>query len=75
MQNEKVQQAKEVSKQYISYFVSVLARPYQTMKTVGDQHALNGLITMALIAILSSTYFLLTFSRLDMGGLFVAGFI
>lgn len=75
MQNEKVQQAKEVSKQYISYFLSVLARPYQTMKTVGDQHALNGLITMALIAILSSTYFLLTFSRLDMGGLFVAGFI
>lgn len=75
MQNEKVQQAKEVSKQYISYFVSVLARPYQTMKTVGDQHALNGLITMALISILSSTYFLLTFSRLDMGGLFVAGFI
>lgn len=75
MQNEKVQQAKEVSKQYISYYVSVLARPYQTMKTVGDQHALNGLITMALIAILSSTYFLLTFSRLDMGGLFVAGFI
>ncbi|MCG7383898.1 hypothetical protein [Paenibacillus sp. ACRRY] len=75
MQNEKVQQAKEVSKQYISYFVSVLARPYQTMKTVGDQHALNGLITMALIAILSSTYFLLTFSRLDKGGLFVAGFI
>lgn len=75
MQNEKVQQAKEVSKQYVSYFLSVLARPYQTMKTVGDQHALNGLITMALIAILSSTYFLLTFSRLDMGGLFVAGFI
>jgi len=75
MQNEKVQQAKEVSKQYLSYFLSILARPYQAMKTVGEQHALNGLITMALIAILSSTYFLLTFSRLDMGGLFVAGFI
>ncbi|WP_413036311.1 hypothetical protein [Paenibacillus xylanilyticus] len=75
MQNEKVQQAKEVSKQYLSYFLSVLARPYQTMKTVGEQHALNGMITMALIAILSSTYFLITFSRLDMEGVFIAGFI
>ncbi|MGF9699603.1 hypothetical protein [Paenibacillus sp. MABNR03] len=75
MQNEKIQQAKEVSKQYLSYFLSVLARPYQTMKTVGEQHALNGLITMALIAILSSTYFLITFSRLDMEGVFIAGFI
>jgi len=75
VQNEKVQQAKEVSKQYLSYFLSVLARPYQTMKTVGDQHSLNGWLTMALIAILSSTYFLITFSRMDMDGLFIGGFI
>ncbi|WP_433748411.1 hypothetical protein [Paenibacillus amylolyticus] len=75
VQNEKVQQAKEVSKQYLSYFLSVLARPYQTMKTVGDQHSLNGWLTMALIAILSSTYFLITFSRIGMDGLFISGFI
>ncbi|MEO2210044.1 zinc ribbon domain-containing protein [Paenibacillus amylolyticus] len=75
VQNEKVQQAKEVSKQYLSYFLSVLARPYQTMKTVGDQHSLNGWLTMALIAVLSSTYFLITFSRIGMDGLFIGGFI
>ncbi|GAS84430.1 zinc ribbon domain-containing protein [Paenibacillus amylolyticus] len=75
VQNEKVQQAKEVSKQYLSYFLSVLARPYQAMKTVGDQHSLNGWLTMALIAVLSSTYFLITFSRIGMDGLFIGGFI
>lgn len=75
VQNEKVQQAKEVSKQYLSYFLSVLARPYQTMKTVGDQHSLNGWLTMALIAVLSSTYFLITFSRIGMDGLFIGGFV
>lgn len=75
VQNEKVQQAKEVSKQYLSYFLSVLTRPYQTMKTVGEQHSLNGWITMALIAVLSSTYFLITFGRMDMDGLFIGGFI
>ncbi|PQP84421.1 hypothetical protein C0Q44_07585 [Paenibacillus sp. PCH8] len=75
VQNEKVQQAKEVSKQYLSYFLSVLARPYQSMKTVGDQHSLSGWLTMALIAILSSTYFLITFSRIGMDGLFIGGFI
>ncbi|MFE6074525.1 hypothetical protein ACFVQB_08610 [Paenibacillus sp. NPDC057886] len=75
VQNEKVQQAKEVSKQYLSYFLSVLTRPYQTMKTVGEQHSLNGWITMALIAILSSTYVLITFGRMDVDGLFIGGFI
>ncbi|APO42798.1 hypothetical protein BS614_00995 [Paenibacillus xylanexedens] len=75
VQNEKVQQAKEVSKQYLSYFLSVLARPYQTMKTVGDQHSLNGWLTMALIAVLSSTYFLITFSRIGMDSLFIGGFL
>ncbi|MEC0125707.1 zinc ribbon domain-containing protein [Paenibacillus pabuli] len=75
VQNEKVQQAKEVSKQYLSYFLSVLTRPYQTMKTVGEQHSLNGWITMALIAVLTSTYFLITFSRMDVDGLFIGGFI
>ncbi|MDN4601180.1 hypothetical protein P5G61_08100 [Paenibacillus sp. F6_3S_P_1C] len=75
VQNEKVQQAKEVSKQYLSYFLSVLTRPYQTMKTVGEQHSLNGWITMALIAVLSSTYFLITFSRMEMDGLFIGGYI
>lgn len=75
VQNEKVQQAKEVSKQYLSYFLSVLARPYQAMRTVGDQHSLNGWLTMALFAVLSSTYFIITFSRIGMDGLFISGFI
>ncbi|PYE50836.1 zinc ribbon domain-containing protein [Paenibacillus barcinonensis] len=75
VQNEKVQQAKEGSKQYLSYFISVLARPYQTMKTVGEQHALYGWVTMALFAILTSTYFLITFGRLGADGLFIGGFL
>ncbi|WP_434749012.1 hypothetical protein [Paenibacillus amylolyticus] len=75
VQNEKVQQAKEVSKQYLSYFLSVLARPYQSMKTVGEQHVLHGWVTMALFAILTSTYILFTFSRLDAEGLFISGFL
>ncbi|WP_289376593.1 zinc ribbon domain-containing protein [Paenibacillus silvae] len=75
VQNEKVQQAKEVSKQYLSYFLSVLARPYQTMKTVGEQHAMHGWITMALFAILTSTYILITFGRLGADGLFIGGFL
>lgn len=75
VQNEKVQQAKEVSKQYLSYFLSVLARPYQSMKTVGEQHALHGLVTMALFAVLTSTYILITFGRLGADGLFISGFL
>ncbi|MGQ8873410.1 hypothetical protein [Paenibacillus sp. TSA_86.1] len=75
VQNEKVQQAKEVSKQYLSYFLSVLARPYQSMKTVGEQHVLHGWVTMALFAILTSTYILFTFSRLGAEGIFISGFV
>ena len=75
VQNEKVQQAKEVSKQYLSYFLSVLARPYQSMKTVGEQHALHGLVTMILFALLFSTYVLITFVRLEGEGLFISGFL
>ncbi|MEK3825791.1 hypothetical protein SAMN05720606_11921 [Paenibacillus polysaccharolyticus] len=75
VQNEKVQQAKEVSKQYLTYFLSVLARPYQSMKTVGEQHALNGWLTMALFAVLTSTYVLITFGRLGAEGIFVSGFL
>lgn len=75
VQNEKVQQAKEVSKQYLSYFLSVLARPYQSMKTVGEQHALHGWVTMALFAVLTSTYILITFARLGADGLFISGFL
>ena len=75
MQNEKVQQAKEVSKQYASYFLSVLVRPYQAMKSVGEQHSFNGWLTMALIAVLYSTYFLIAFSSMEIPGIFVSGFI
>lgn len=75
LQNEKVQQAKEVSKQYLSYFLSVMARPYQTMKTVGEQHALNGVLTMALVALLSSLFFLQTFGAFHLPSLFLAGFV
>lgn len=75
VQNEKVQQAKEVSKQYLSYFLSVLARPYQSMKTVGEQHALHGWVTMALFAVLTSTYVLITFGRLGAEGIFISGFL
>ncbi|WP_145333580.1 zinc ribbon domain-containing protein [Paenibacillus xylanexedens] len=75
VQNEKVQQAKEVSKQYLTYFLSVLARPYQSMKTVGEQHALNGWLTMALFAVLTSTYVLITFGRLGAEGIFISGFL
>lgn len=75
LQNEKVQQAKEVSKQYLSYFLIVMARPYQTMKTVGEQHALNGLLTMALVILLVSLFFLQTFSAYNFSSLFLGGFV
>jgi len=75
LQNEKVQQAKEVSKQYLSYFKSVITRPYQTMKTVGEQHALNGLLTMALVILLVSLFFLQTFSAYNFPSLFLGGFV
>lgn len=75
LKNQHVQQAKQVSKQYSGFFLSSLAHPYRTMKSVEAAQALHGIITMILMAILSSFYFLTWFIKWDISPAFGPGFL
>lgn len=75
VKDERVQQAKQVGKQYSIFFLRALTRPTRTMKTVVAAQALYGLITMALVAILSSFYFLSWFIKFDLSPVFGPGFL
>ncbi|MFC3750245.1 hypothetical protein [Paenibacillus sp. GCM10012306] len=63
LQDERVQQARQASKQYYSFFASTLTRPYRTMLSVGSAQFQHGLITLSLVAVLSSLYFLTWFLK------------
>ncbi|ASA25945.1 hypothetical protein [Paenibacillus donghaensis] len=75
MQDERVQKARQTSKQYSGYFLNALKAPYATMKSVSPAHSLNGWITMVLIAVLSSFYFLTWFLKWDISPAFGPGFL
>lgn len=76
-QNERVQQAAEVSRQYLSFFVKALIRPYQTMRNVQPAHALHSYITMSLISILTALFSILVLNRVSFGygTSFMSGFM
>ena len=76
-QNERVQQAAEVSRQYLSFFVKALLRPYQTMRNVQPAHALHSYITMSLISILTALFSMLVLNRVSFGygTSFMSGFM
>ena len=76
-QNERVQQAAEVSRQYLSFFVKALIRPYQTMRNVQPAHALHSYITMGLISVLTALFSILVLDRVSFGyGVsFMSGFM
>ncbi|MRN51458.1 hypothetical protein [Paenibacillus monticola] len=75
LKDERVQQTRQVGKQYSRFFLSALTRPFRTMKTVVAAQALYGLITMALVTILSSFYFLSWFIKFDLSPVFGPGFL
>jgi len=75
LKDERIQQAKQVSKQYFNFFLSTLLRPYRTMRTVGEAQALNGIITLVSTTILSAFYFLFWFLKWDISPSFGPGFI
>ncbi|WP_379132089.1 hypothetical protein [Paenibacillus sp. sgz500958] len=75
IQDERVQQARQVSKQYFSFFLSALVRPYRTMRTVGEEQTLNGIITAALVSAFSAFYFLFWFLKWDISPAFGPGFL
>lgn len=63
--NEKVQQAKQVSQQYLKFFGQVLKSPTQSSKQVGGEHLINTWITLGLIGLFTPLFF--TFSSLRLG--------
>jgi hypothetical protein len=75
LQDERVQQAKQVSRQYFRFFASALARPYGTMKSVGTSQVQHGIITLSLIALLSSLYFLTLFLKWGLSPALGPGFL
>ncbi len=50
--NQYLETTKAISKQYFSYFVQVLKKPYSSSKSVGSEHFVNGIITMCLYALI-----------------------
>ncbi|WP_340021463.1 hypothetical protein MHI24_20995 [Paenibacillus sp. FSL K6-1096] len=75
LQDERVQQAQAVGKQYWSFYLRVLVRPYSTMKEIPVAHFMNSLITMGLTAILTALYFLILFIKWDVSAIFGPGFL
>lgn len=75
LKDERVQQAQAVGKQYWSYYLRVLVRPYTTMKEIPAVHFMNSLITMGLTALLTALYFLTLFIKWDVPAVFGPGFI
>lgn len=75
LQDKRVQQAQQVSKQYWGFFLGALTRPYSTMKEVHSAQFLNSLITMGLTAVLSALYFLTWFVKWDVSPIIGPGFL
>lgn len=50
--NQYIETTKEISKQYTSYFLQVLKKPFASTKSVGSEHFINGIITMVLYALM-----------------------
>lgn len=46
--NQYLETTKKISKQYFSYFMQVLKKPYASSKNVGSEHLVNGIITIVL---------------------------
>lgn len=75
LQDERVQQAQAVGKQYWSFYLKVLTRPYTIMREIPAAHFMNSLITMGLTAILTALYFLILFIKWDVSAIFGPGFL
>ncbi|BBI31500.1 zinc ribbon domain-containing protein [Cohnella abietis] len=50
--NQQLEQAKQVSKQYLSYFLEVLKNPIRTGQNSTDGHMINGIITLILFSLI-----------------------
>ncbi|WP_273124187.1 zinc ribbon domain-containing protein [Bacillus weihaiensis] len=46
-----LEEAKKMSKMYFTYFLEVLKKPYASSVNVGEEHFLNGIITMVLYSL------------------------
>lgn len=75
LKDERVQQAQAVGKQYWSFYLRALTRPYSTMREIPVAHFMNSLITMGLTALLTALYFLTLFIKWDVSAIFGPGFL
>ncbi|MFC5407223.1 hypothetical protein ACFPOF_31225 [Cohnella soli] len=71
--NKQLQQAKQISKQYIAYFVQVLKSPTRTGQASDGSHMANGLITIVLFSLILPliVYFQLRHRLSSFGGFVV----
>jgi len=69
--NQYLEGAKNVSKRYFSYFIEVLKKPYASSVNVGQEHFINGIITIVLYSIFIPLmlYFALKGFLAEMSGL------
>lgn len=74
-QSQVVQQGTQISKQYGTYFIKALLYPYMTSKNVSKAHLTNGLITMALIALLFPLVYYIPSLQNDIGLPFGRGYL
>jgi hypothetical protein len=49
--NIHMENAKKITKMYFGFFMTILKNPYSQSKNIGNEHFINGLITVALYAI------------------------
>ncbi|KYD09091.1 MULTISPECIES: zinc ribbon domain-containing protein [Heyndrickxia] len=49
--NQYVEATKKISKQYFQYFIQVLKKPYANSHSVGEEHFVNGIITIILYSL------------------------
>lgn len=69
-QHQYIEGAKNISKTYFTYFLQVIKKPYASSVGVGSEHFVNGIITLALYAILIPLMLYFAFKGVlaDMGG-------
>ncbi len=75
LKNAQVQRVKQISAQYLCYFLSTLAHPYRAMKSSQSKQMLHTAITLGLVVVLSAFYCFTWFCKLGLRSPFSLGFL
>lgn len=65
--NERLEQAKMMSRQYLNYYGNAIKEPMQSLSRTDESHFQNALITMGIIAVLFPVFIVLTTVRIGFG--------